>query len=96
LCWQPKQARTLEGGDELGPAQGEIIYMNLALQRENVQYMKLALYRERMETTRPCIHRNCVNLGPTQREKYMNLALYREIIHQLGPAEGRREYTLLM
>jgi hypothetical protein len=34
LCWQPKQTRTLEGGDELGPAQGEILYMNLALQRK--------------------------------------------------------------
>ncbi len=61
MRWQPKQARTLEGGDELGPAQEELIYMNLAMQRENVQYIKSALYRERMGINlAPCVQRNCM------------------------------------
>jgi hypothetical protein len=81
LCRQPKQARTLEGGDELGPAQGEIIYMNLALQRENVQYEIGHVQRE-----------NGHQLGPVYREIVWQIGhAQRAFIHELGTVQ--RDYS---
>jgi hypothetical protein len=80
LCWQPKQTRTLEGGDELGPAQGEILYMNLALQRKKeCTVYKIGLVQRE----------NGNQLGPMRTEKlYVNLgSTQREIIHELGPIQ---------